>query len=139
MTESARRTGARIRDMRWRPSGIEEGGTVGAACAMNVLPPAALRAAVSSPDPAHPPIVALCWQNPDENPEDSTVTIQRATDANFTLNLTTFAAGPGQTTFVDATSEPLTAYWYRVRAESADGCSPWSEGIPVVTEAPGTP
>ncbi len=83
--------------------------------------------------------MTISWQNPDRNPEDASVTIQRAGDANFTRNLTTFSSGPGETTFVDATCEAPAACWYRVRAESADGCSAWSDGVPVMPRSSGTP
>ena len=104
-----------------------------------VTPPSGLAASASSRDAGRSPVVVLSWKNPLSCPPDAGITIQRATDAAFTLCLTTFTAGPGETTFADATVAPLTAYWYRVRCECGEGASAWTESVRVITIGRPTP
>jgi hypothetical protein len=52
--------------------------------------------------------------------------LQRATDANFTQNLTTFTLAAGATTYADTGLNPLTTYYYRIQALSASGSTGFS-------------
>jgi hypothetical protein len=70
---------------------------------------------------ANNPLVNLRWN--DNSLKEAQFTIQRATDANFTMGLTTFARPanlsptvPSLVTYQDTTVAPNTNYWYRVFA-----------------------
>lgn len=73
------------------------------------------------------PLVTLTWANNATNPVATSFTIQRATDAAFTADLTTFSAGGTVTTYDDASVAAATTYYYRVRAENAVSYSAWSD------------
>jgi hypothetical protein len=83
-------------------------------------PPTGLAATVTGP--ANNPTVNLTWT--DNSLKEAQFAIQRATDANFTMGLTTFtrAANLSPTvpsspvTYQDTTVAPNTKYWYRVLA-----------------------
>jgi hypothetical protein len=52
--------------------------------------------------------------------------LERATDAGFTQNLTAFALAAGATSYDDTGLDPLTTYYYRIKALSATGDSAYS-------------
>jgi hypothetical protein len=62
--------------------------------------------------------VDLSWTNNSIKPITQ-FTIQRATDANFTIGLTPFNVGPTITTYRDNSVASNTLYWYRVFAVGA--------------------
>jgi hypothetical protein len=71
--------------------------------------------------PANNPTVNLTWM--DNSKKEAQFTVQRATDANFTIGLTTFnrtanlsPTVPSPVTFSDTTVVPDVKYWYRVFA-----------------------
>ena len=75
-------------------------------------PPAApsnLAATLSAPRQ-----VRLTWS--DNSTNETGFTLQRATNATFTTNLTSFTIAPDTTTFTDTTVAVLTTYFYRIRA-----------------------
>ncbi len=78
--------------------------------------------------------VALAWTNNAINPAATDFVVQRATDAGFTANVTTFTISGPATAYTDT---PVAAgtYYYRVRAENAISYSVWS---PLPTDAPVT-
>jgi FtsP/CotA-like multicopper oxidase with cupredoxin domain len=82
---------------------------------------------------ATPPTVSLSWT--DNSNTESNFRIERATDAGFTLGLTTFTVGANVTAFIDATVVPLTQYFYRVIAFNALGDSPPSNTATANTTA----
>jgi len=63
--------------------------------------------------------VNLTWV--DNSISETGFAIQRARNANFTVNLTTFTVGPDVVTYSDATAVPGTGYYYRVRAVNVVG------------------
>jgi len=68
---------------------------------------------------ATPPTVSLTWADNSNN--ESGFMIQRATDALFTVGLTTIAVGANVTTYTDATVAAGTTYYYRVQAINGIG------------------
>jgi hypothetical protein len=81
------------------------------------LPPALQLPVVSGN--ANNPVVGLTWT--DKSTKEAQFTIQRASDANFSVGLRTFtvpaAANSGATVaFTDKTVSPNNTYWYRVFA-----------------------
>jgi FtsP/CotA-like multicopper oxidase with cupredoxin domain len=63
--------------------------------------------------------VNLTWV--DNSISETGFAIQRATNANFTANLTTFKVGPNVVKYNDSTAVPGTGYYYRVRAVNVVG------------------
>jgi len=63
--------------------------------------------------------VTLTWV--DNSISETGFTIQRAKDAAFTVDLTTFTVGPNVVTYIDNTAVPGTTYYYRVRADNLVG------------------
>ena len=63
--------------------------------------------------------VTLTWV--DNSISETGFTIQRATDAGFTVDLTTFTVGPDVVKYIDTTTVPGTIYYYRVRAVNLVG------------------
>ena len=81
-------------------------------------PTGLVRLAVTGP--ANNPTVNLTWI--DNSLKEARFTIQRATDANFTMGLATFnrvnsaTTVPSTVTFADTPSRLICKYWYRVFA-----------------------
>jgi FtsP/CotA-like multicopper oxidase with cupredoxin domain len=74
--------------------------------------------------------VRLSWTPPLFPPPVTGFTVQRGGDEAFTAGLATFAITGEATTYRDATA-PSGTYFYRVRAETAAGWSPWSPAVQV--------
>ncbi len=102
------------------------------------LAPSNLVATASDPSP-NPPTVTLTWT--DNATTETGFTIERATDAAFTVGLATFTTAADTTSLLDTTVEPKVTYYYRVRAFNAAGASLWSNTASVVTpgEVPESP
>jgi hypothetical protein len=77
-------------------------------------PPAAPTALTARIATMNPPTVALAWTDNSNN--ETSFTIQRATNAGFTQNLTTFTVGANVVAYSDTTVVRGTSYWYRVFA-----------------------
>ena len=77
----------------------------------------------------NPPTVTLAWS--DNSANESGFILQRATDAAFTLNLTTVNLGANTTSYADSGLAVGTRYWYRVRATGTGGLSGWSSGADI--------
>jgi hypothetical protein len=77
---------------------------------------------------ANPLTITLRWT--DNSAVETGFTIQRATNAGFSQNLTSFAAPPnpagGTTTYADNTVALNTLYYYRVRAFNGAVTSGWT-------------
>jgi len=112
--------------------------------------------------PVNSTTTALQWKNnlsvpgpmyhPDESfemPAATNFVVERATDADFTAGSTMFNvlkapvvdpktpyADQEVVSLTDATAAPETAYWYRVRSETDQGYSVWSEAVLVTTPVP---
>jgi FtsP/CotA-like multicopper oxidase with cupredoxin domain len=97
--------------------------------ALMLPPPINLVATASAPG-AVPMSVSLTWT---DTPNETSFTIQRATDAGFTAGLTAFTVGANVTTFTDKTVAPTTTYFYRVIAFNILGDSPPSNTATVTT------
>ena len=99
------------------------------------LAPTALTPAVTGT--ANNPRVVLIWT--DDSLKEVQFEIQRATDANFTMGLTTFnytnpsVVAPNQATFTDATVARDTRYWYRVLAVGNVVGDTQTAGFPTMT------
>jgi hypothetical protein len=81
--------------------------------------------------------ITVRWTNPAQaagiNPTG--ISIQRATDAGFTANVTLLSAAPTATSYVDATVQPLTRYYYRLATVNIAGTGPWSGSVNTTTNA----
>jgi hypothetical protein len=80
--------------------------------------------------------VTVRWTNPTQaagiNPTG--ITIQRATDSAFTLNVTSFAAASATaTSYVDSTVSGSTRYYYRLATVNVAGNGPWSTSANITT------
>jgi FtsP/CotA-like multicopper oxidase with cupredoxin domain len=84
---------------------------------------------------ANNPRITLNWT--DNSSKEAGFTVQRATDANFTIGLTTFPvaafAGTGLVTFTDTTVASSTTYWYRVFANGAPVGDLLTPGFPTMS------
>jgi hypothetical protein len=80
--------------------------------------------------------VSLTWTNNATIPAATAIQIERATDAGFTQNVTTFAVGPNATTYTDTSVVAGATYRYRVLAQDLAGSSPWSNVVSILR--PGT-
>jgi len=60
-------------------------------------------------------------------------TIERATNANFTVGRTVFKVGANVTTYSDTTISKGTLYYYRVAATNDLGMGPWSNVMSILT------
>ncbi len=83
------------------------------------------------------PGVTLNWLNPAAGlppiPAVTLYTVQRATDAAFTVGLTTFTTPAPAITYTDATAAALTTYYYRVKASGGGSDSSWSNTTMITT------
>ncbi len=83
------------------------------------------------------PGVTLRWINPAAGlppiPAVTLYTIQRATDAAFTVGLTTFTTPAPATTYTDATAAAATTYYYRAKANGGGSDSSWSNTTMITT------
>jgi hypothetical protein len=86
---------------------------------------------------ANNPSVILIWT--DNSIKEVQYTIQRATDANFTVGLASFnfnnPAATGQATFTDSTVARGTKYWYRVHALGSTVGDALTPGFQTMTSA----
>ena len=83
-----------------------------------------------------PTTVRLTWANNATYPTATQMTIQRATNAAFTQNLTTFTTTGTATTYTDSTVASGQTYYYRVRAENDVSYSTWSNTVTVTVTSP---
>jgi hypothetical protein len=76
----------------------------------------------------------LVWQAPASNGGAAITgyTVQRARDAAFTLDSTSFSAGTALTYAFDDLA-PSTDYWFRISATNSAGTGDWSEAVQVTT------
>jgi len=70
--------------------------------------------------------VTLTWSAPIFPPQAIAFVVERADGEDFGGGLATFTTAAGATTFTDDSAPAGRTAFYRVRAESADGFSPWS-------------
>jgi len=89
--------------------------------------------ATAGPAATTPAPVTLTWTDNASN--ETGFTIQRATNAGFTADLTTFTVGANVTAFTNTTAAAATTYFYRVAAVNALGSSAWSNTAQVTTPA----
>jgi FtsP/CotA-like multicopper oxidase with cupredoxin domain len=80
--------------------------------------------------------ITLNWTNHATTPKATNYLIQRSTNTGFTTGLTTFSVGPNVATYVDASVNASTTYYYRVRAESANAYALWTNTATAVTANP---
>ena len=71
------------------------------------------------------PAVALAWTPPLFPPPVTGNVVERAADEGFTKQVQTFPASDASS-YKDTSAQSGRTYFYRVRAESAAGWSPWS-------------
>ncbi|HEU4385967.1 MAG TPA: hypothetical protein VFR85_20950 [Anaeromyxobacteraceae bacterium] len=102
------------------------------------VPPKAPTALVAvASGTANAPTVVLNWQ--DNSVKEVQFTLQRASDPNFTVGLTSFNyANPvpttvGQVNFTDRTVTPNNIYWYRVFAIGAPVGDGFTAGFPTMS------
>ena len=69
--------------------------------------------------------VTLAWVDHATLPAATMYTVERATDAAFTANVTTIPINSATATGYVDTPLPSGTYYYRVRAEDAPAYSPW--------------
>ncbi len=69
--------------------------------------------------------IKLLWTNHALLPAATDYLIQRSTNASFTANVTSFTV-PVQTTYTDTAVAANTRYYYRVRAETQNSFSAWT-------------
>ena len=84
---------------------------------------------------AGPLKVTLKWTNNDTFPVTTNLVVQRATNSAFTTGLTSFTVAGRPSTYVDTAVVVSRLYYYRVRAESSVGFSPWTNTISATTPA----
>ena len=98
-----------------------------------VTSPAAPSALVATPSAlsTNAPTISLTWTDNANN--EAGFSIERATDAGFTVGLTTFTAGVNVTAFTDTTVALATGYYYRVRASNIAGFSAYSNDATALT------
>ena len=77
--------------------------------------------------------VTLTWSAPIFPPPAVGFVVERADDEGFSSGSATFTAAAGATTFTDDSAPAGRTSFYRVRAESAAGFSPWSAPAEVAT------
>ncbi len=78
--------------------------------------------------------VSLTWSDRSVNEDANTgFELQRATDADFTQNLTTVLLKNTVHSYIDNSVQPNKKYWYRVRARSGEVLSEFSNKARVVT------
>lgn len=73
--------------------------------------------------------VTVTWT--DNSSDETSFTLQRATDSTFTAGLSTTTIPANITTTVETVRRRVT-YWYRVRASNAGGNSGWSNVVSVL-------
>ena len=76
--------------------------------------------------------VTLAWTNNATWPEETSFTVQRATDDAFSSGLASYTT-TDTASFVDSSTADSTTYSYRVRAENAVSYSVWSNTAHVTT------
>jgi len=72
--------------------------------------------------------VRLTWI--DHATNETGFTIQRATDPNFTIGLTTNTVGANVTTYTTGNLSRNTNYYFRIRATNISGSSAWVNATP---------
>ena len=97
------------------------------------VPPRAPSDLVVTLSVALPLVVNLSWG--DNSISETGFAIQRATDANFTANLTTFTVGPDVVIYNDTTVVAGTKYYYRVQAVNVLGDRPDRRPSPAPSSA----
>ena len=80
--------------------------------------------------------VSLTWTNSAAAGAATGTTIQRATDAGFTKNVTDIRVGPTATSYTDASVVVGTRYYYRVQAQNQVGKSAWSNAVSILISLP---
>jgi FtsP/CotA-like multicopper oxidase with cupredoxin domain len=79
------------------------------------------------------PSVLLQWTDNATNPAAVTFTVERASDAGFTADVTTFSVDAPTTLLTDTSVVGASTYYYRVRAENSVSYSAWSDPVTVTT------
>ncbi len=103
---------------------------------IQVAPPAPTSPTVAT---ASGPVVNVAWTDmaapvTSTYPAATMYTVERATDANFTANVTSFAVSSASaTSYQDTTVSSGTTYYYRVRAEDNASYSVWVAAASPVT------
>ena len=80
--------------------------------------------------------VSLTWTNSAAAGAATATSIQRATDAGFTKNVTDIRVGPAATSYTDASVVVGTRYYYRVQAQNQVGKSAWSNVASILVSLP---
>ena len=75
-------------------------------------------------EPLNAQQIKLTWVDQSENEQG--FQIERATDRAFLQNQVKFQAAANETNYIDETTEPLTIYYYRMKAITAETESIWS-------------
>jgi len=114
-------------------NGIGTGPASGASSSITLAAPTAptLAKATASAISVSLPTVTFTWKD-NANNEDS-FTIQRATNAAFTLGLTSISVPANTTSYPDASVAVKTTYYYRVQAVNVIKASTWATATPVTT------
>jgi hypothetical protein len=86
-----------------------------------------------SATPAAGPQVTLNWVNTATFPAAVDYVVERADDSLFTTGVTDVTLPGTPNSWVDTSVAAATTYYYRVRAESAVGYSPWSVSASAAT------
>ena len=96
-------------------------------------PPAAPTSLTATLNPlsSSPPSTVLSWIDNANN--ETSFSIQRATNAGFTAGLTTFTVGANITTYTDGPLVLNTTYYYRVKAVNSFGSSAYTNNASVTT------
>jgi hypothetical protein len=92
--------------------------------AVSPAAPTTLTAVPSAPS-ITPKSIKLAWTNHATLPAATNYYIQRSTNASFTANVTHFSV-PVQTTYSDTAVVGGTTYYYRVRSETVNSFSAWT-------------
>ena len=82
--------------------------------------------------------VSLTWKNSDAAGVATGISVERATDAAFTKNVTDIPLGPTATSYTDASVVEGTTYYYRVQAQNQTigGNSAWSNAVSILVAVP---
>ncbi len=82
--------------------------------------------------------VSLTWKNSDAAGAATGISVERATDAAFTKNVTDIPLGPAETSYTDTSVVEGTTYYYRVHAlnQIIGGNSAWSNDVSILVAVP---
>lgn len=105
-----------------------------AAITLPLLAPSNLAALMSAQSPL---TITINWT--DNSLNETGFTIQRATNAAFTVGLTTLNAGANATSFINTNPVAGNTYYYRVCATNTAFTSAWSSPVSIILVAPAAP